>query len=142
MGTIVTNKTDWIGTKAQYLAKFPNGTDRRCYITDLSAYSITGADMKLALTTQKAFYVVNDIFVCSESSSDGVYELGHTYQYKGTSWQDITIIQDYKIVTTEPADKTKGKLIYIDNGGDFNISNLKISNGTAYVSLVDLMIGG
>ncbi len=97
MGTIVTNKTDWVGTKAQYLTTFPNGTDRRCYITDLSAYSITGADMILALTTQKAFYVVNDIFVCSESSSDGVYELGHTYQYKGTSWQDITPSQSASV---------------------------------------------
>lgn len=113
MGTIVTNKTDWVGTKAQYLTTFPNGTDRRCYITDLSAYSITGADMILALTTQKAFYVVNDIFVCSESSSDGVYELGHTYQYKGTNWQDITLTNDYSIVDTEPSDKTMGKMIYL-----------------------------
>lgn len=51
------------------------------------------------------------------------------------------IKQDYQIVTTEPEDKSQGKMIYEKSSGAFAIENLKIADGTQYKPLKDLIIG-
>ena len=55
------------------------------------------------------------------------------------------IKQDYQIVTTEPEDKSQGKMIYEKSSGSdapFQINNLKIADGTNYNSLKDLVNEG
>lgn len=55
------------------------------------------------------------------------------------------IKQDYQIVTTEPEDKSQGKMIYEKSSGSnapFQINELKIADGTKYNSLRDLVNEG
>lgn len=105
------------GTKEKYLAQSTIDNDALYALTNMPEYSISNADMSLAITTQQDLYEVGEIFICSD---DGNYLKGHIYQVKVTngvkSWEDITPVscgsQDYQIVTEEPTDKSEGKMIY------------------------------
>lgn len=80
------NEMPWYGTKLQYLAKFPKGTDRPTYVTDLETTSITSENMELALTTNAIFYKNGDTFICSDN---GTYKQGHIYTLQDGKWVEI-----------------------------------------------------
>lgn len=110
------------GTKEKYLAQTTIDSNALYALSNMPEYSISNADMSLAITTQKDLYEAGEIFICSDS---GNYLKGHTYQVKVTngvkSWEDITPasgdLQDYQIVTEEPTDKSQGKMIYEKSSG-------------------------
>lgn len=110
------------GTKEKYLAQNTIDNNALYALTNMPEYSISNADMSLAVTTQQDLYEAGEIFICSDS---GNYLKGHIYQVKVTggvkSWEDITPasgdLQDYQIVTDEPTDKSEGKMIYEKSSG-------------------------
>lgn len=110
------------GTKEKYLEQTTIDNDALYALTNMPEYSISNADMLLAVTTQKDLFEVGEIFICSDS---GNYLKGHIYQVKVTngvkSWEDITPasgdLQNYQIVTAEPEDKSEGKMIYEKSSG-------------------------
>ena len=105
------------GTKEKYLAQSTIDSNALYALANMPEYSISNADMSLAVTTEQDLYEVGEIFICSDS---GNYLKGHIYQVKVTngvkSWEDITPAsggsKDYQIVTDEPTDKSEGKMIY------------------------------
>ena len=110
------------GTKEKYLAQNTIDSNALYALANMPEYSISNADMSLAVTTQQDLYEVGEIFICSD---DGNYLKGHIYQVKVTngvkSWEDITPVsggsKDYQIVTEEPTDKSEGKMIYQKSSG-------------------------
>ena len=77
------------GTKEKYLAQNTIDNDALYALTNMPEYSISNADMSLAVTTQQDLYEVGEIFICSDS---GNYLKGHIYQLNDskTGWNDIT----------------------------------------------------
>ena len=77
------------GTKEKYLAQSTIDNDALYALTNMPEYSISNADMALAVTTQQDLYEAGEIFMCSDS---GNYLKGHIYQLNGskTGWNDIT----------------------------------------------------
>lgn len=77
MSTTIINKSDWIGTKANYTALSSIDTNKKYYITDLETFVITNAAMATALTNYSSLYAVNEVFICIDS---GIYEQWSIYQ--------------------------------------------------------------
>lgn len=77
------------GTREKYLAQNTIDSNALYALTNMPEYSISNADMSLAITTQKDLYEVGEIFICSDS---GNYLKGHIYQLNDskTAWSDIT----------------------------------------------------
>ena len=77
------------GTKEKYLAQNTIDNDALYALTNMPEYSISNADMSLAVTTQQDLYEAGEIFICSDS---GNYLKGHIYQLNDskTGWNDIT----------------------------------------------------
>ena len=77
------------GTKEKYMAQSTIDNDALYALSNMPEYSISNADMSLAITTQQDLYEVGEIFICSDS---GNYLKGHIYQLNDskTGWNDIT----------------------------------------------------
>lgn len=86
MSTIATNKGDWVGTKAQYVALNSIDTNKRYYITDLETFVITNSAMASALTTYSSLYNVGDVFLCIDS---GTYSQNTFYKFNSSSWVEV-----------------------------------------------------
>ena len=141
------------GTKEKYLAQSTIDSNALYALTNMPEYSISNADMSLAVTTQQDLYEVGEIFICRDS---GNYLKGHIYQVKVTngvkSWEDITPasgdLQDYQIVTDEPTDKSEGKMIYQKTAATTfgkAVINKTAGEGQYYSSpagLADKVLGG
>ena len=112
------------GTKEKYLAQTTIDNDALYALSNMPEYSISNADMALAVTTQQDLYEAGEIFICSDS---GNYLKGHIYQLNDskTAWSDITptvqplykheLVIPYSFSVTEPANETatvNGSVIY------------------------------
>lgn len=77
------------GTKEKYLEQSTIDSNALYALTNMPEYSISNADMSLAITTQKDLFEASEIFICSDS---GNYLKGHIYQLNDskTGWNDIT----------------------------------------------------
>ena len=58
------------GTKEKYLAQTTIDNDALYALSNMPEYSISNADMSLAITTQQDLYEAGEIFICS---NDGNY---------------------------------------------------------------------
>lgn len=104
MGAKSINKSEWVGTKAQYLALSVKVPGRKYHIVDLETLLITNAAMTLALSSAKSLYKHKDVFLCCDN---GTYKEWTYYQFVeasdgAVSWQEIRL-QDYVTLTTEQA---------------------------------------
>ena len=55
------------GTKEKYLAQNTIDNDALYALTNMPEYSISNADMSLAVTTQQDLFEAGEIFICSDS---------------------------------------------------------------------------
>lgn len=112
------------GTKEKYLAQSTIDNDALYALANMPEYSISNADMSLAITTQKDLFEAGEIFICSDS---GNYLKGHIYQLNDskTAWSDITptvqplykheLVIPYSFSVTDPTNGTatvNGSVIY------------------------------
>lgn len=119
------------GTKEKYLAQTTIDSNALYALSNMPEYSISNADMSLAVTTQQDLFEAGEIFICSDS---GNYLKGHIYQLNDskTAWSDITptvqplykheLVIPYSFSVTEPANETatvNGSVIYnyLSNSG-------------------------
>ena len=57
------------GTKEKYLAQSTIDSNALYALTNMPEYSISNADMSLAVTTQQDLYEVGEIFICRDSGN-------------------------------------------------------------------------
>lgn len=84
--SVTINKSDWVGTKAQYIALSSIEANRKYYITDLETFVITNSAMSSATSTYSSLYTNDDVFLCVDS---GIYSQYHFYKFNNGSWTDL-----------------------------------------------------
>lgn len=129
MPTTAINKSDWVGTKAQYVALSSIETNRKYYITDLETFVITNSAMASALTTYSALYSDGDVFLCIDS---GTYTQNAFYKLTSGAWVKLG-----ELVSSSEKTTWNSKLDEKPDGTNDLISNNKITN----TYLPDFLLG-